>query len=247
MNVEPEIDTPPSTELVPTTDGLLALIAAAARDPNIDIQKMQSLLEMRERLMQQQAEMAYTEAMNRVQSSVPPIYKTRKIIVKGQLRSKYAALEDIDAILRPLIIQEGFSLFFSTEDIPPKATKLILTVKHQQGHREAFSLVLPIESSEFRSAVQNVASTVSFGRRILLSLAFNVITIDTDIDGNAPGEFITQEQALTIFALLRDCKINPKDEKFLAWCGADDVEHIHRGEYKRVIEKLEQRKKQAQS
>jgi hypothetical protein len=233
-----------TTELAPTGDAFLAMIAAAARDPSVDVQKMQALLEMRERLMQQQAEMAYTEAMNRVQSSVPPIYKTRKIIVKGQLRSKYAALEDIDAILRPLIIQEGFSLFFSTEDIPPKATKLILTVKHQQGHREAFSLVLPIESSEFRSAVQNVASTISFGRRILLCLAFNVITIDTDVDGNPPGDFITQEQALTIFGLLHDSHISAQDPKFLAWAGADSVEHIHGSEYNRVVANLEERKKQ---
>jgi hypothetical protein len=238
---------PAPAELAPAGDAFLAMIAAAARDPQVDIAKMQQLLEMRERLMAQQAEMAYTEAMNRVQNAVPPIYKTRKIIVKGQLRSKYAALEDIDKLLRPLIIQEGFSLSSSTEDVPPKSTKLILTVKHRMGHKESFSLVLPIDKSEYRSESQNVASTVSFGRRTLLCLAFNVITLDIDTDGNPPSEFISQEQALTIFTLLRDCRINPKDEKFLAWCGADAVEHIHAGEYQRIVELLEKRKQQPKS
>jgi hypothetical protein len=93
--------------------------------------------------------------------------------------------------------------------------------------------------------MQNVAATVSFGRRILLCLAFNVITLETDTDGNPPGDFITQEQALTIFGLLRDCRISAQDEKFLAWAGADSVEHIHRNEYGRVVANLEKRKQQA--
>jgi hypothetical protein len=246
MTKEPEVATP-SAELAPTGDAFLGMIAAAARDPHVDTAKMEALLAMRERLMAQQAEVAYTEAMNRVQNAVPPIYRTRKIIVKGQLRSKYAALEDIDRILRPLTIQEGFSLSYSTDDVPPKATKLTLTVKHQQGHKEPFSLVLPIDKSEYRSDAQNVASTVSFGRRILLCLAFNVITLDTDTDGNPPGEFVSQEQALAIFTLLRDSKINPRDENFLAWAGADAVEHIHGTKYKQIVEFLEKRKQQAQS
>jgi hypothetical protein len=242
MSIEPEVAIP-STELAPAGDAFLGMIAAAARDKNVDIVKMQALLEMRERLMAQQAEVAYTEAMNRLQSAVPPIYKTRKIIVKGQLRSMYSSLEDIDKILRPLMIHEGFSISYGTEDVPP-ATKLILTVKHCRGHKEVFSLVLPVDKNEYRSSVQNVASTVSFGRRILLCLAFNIVTLDEDLDGNRPSEFVSQEQALTIFTLLRDCKINPRDEKLLAWAGADAVEHIHGSKYKQIVEFLEKRKAQ---
>jgi hypothetical protein len=245
MTKEPEVATP-STELAPTGDALLGIIAAAARDPQVDIAKMQALLDMRERLMSQQAEVAYIEAMNRLQSAVPAIHRTRRIVVKGQLRSMYASLEDIDKILRPLMIQEGFSISYGTEDVPP-ATKLILTVKHCRGHKEVFSLVLPVDKNEYRSSVQNVAATVSFGRRILLCLGFNIVTLNSDTDGNPPSEFVTQEQALAIFALLRDCKINPRDEKFLAWAGADEVEHIHGSEYRRIVDFLLKRKEKAQS
>jgi hypothetical protein len=249
MSTEPEVATspPPSTELAPSGDAFLAMIAAAARDPQVDVQKMQALLEMRERLMSQQAEVAYTEAMNRVQNAVPPIYKTRKILVKGQLRSKYAALEDIDQILRPLMIEAGFSISYSTDDVQPKGIRLTLTVRHHRGHSEQFGLVLPIDKSEFRSETQNVASTISFGRRILLCLAFNIVTLETDLDGNPPGAFITSNQQATIFDLLRDCRINAKDQGFLAWVGADSVEHIHRSEYGRVVDNLEKRKQRAQA
>jgi hypothetical protein len=249
MSTEPEVATspPPSTELAPTGDAFLAMIAAAARDPQVDVQKMQALLEMRERLMSQQAEVVYTEAMNRVQNAVPQIFKTKKILIKGQLRSKYAALEDIDKILRPLMIEAGFSISYSTDDVPPQATRLTLTVRHRTGHSEQFSLILPIDKNEFRSGLQDVAAAIAFGRRVLVMMAFNLVPIDVDQDGNPPSEFVTQQQALAIFALLRDCKINPRDENFLAWAGGvDAVEHIHGTKYKQIVEFLEKRKQQAQ-
>lgn len=231
-----------SVEVVPSeATSILKVIAAAARDPQVDIGKMQQLLEMHERIRAKEAEIAFTEAMNRVQNDVPRIVKDRKIVVKGSLRSKYAALEDIDRRLRPLIIAEGFSLSYSTEDLPPKATRLILTVKHRLGHKEQFSLALPIDNNEFRSAAQNAASTVSFGRRILLCMAFNVITVDEDLDGNPPSEFISKDQVLTIAGLLRDCGLKETDERFLAWAGADKIEHIPASSYQRVAAELNRR------
>ena len=219
----------------------LEVIAAAARDPHVDVAKMTELLALKERIEAREAEKAFTAAMNRVQSSVPVITKNRKIIVKGALRSKYAALEDIDKVIRPLIIAEGFSLFYSTEDAP-KGTKLVLTVKHRLGHKEDFDLTLPIDKSDFRSEVQNVASTVSFGRRLLVCMAFNIITFDSDLDGNPPAEFITEDQALTIFTLLKDCGVGVDDERFLAFAGADQVSHIHKGAYERVVAMLQKKK-----
>ncbi len=225
----------------PATDSVLAVIAAAARDPQVDVAKMAQLLEMHERIVAKRAEIAFTEAMNRVQSRVPRLVKDRKIMVKGSLRSKYAALEDIDRALRPLIIEEGFSLSYDSDEVPPKATRLILTVKHRMGHAEKFSIVLPLDKSEFRSEAQNASSTISFGRRILLGMAFNVITVDEDKDGNAPSQFITDDQVFTISTLLKDCGIAETDQRFLAWVGADKIEHIDKSGYERVIAELNKR------
>lgn len=226
----------------PTHSGtVLQVIAAAAANPKVDVDKMRALLEMQERIMAREAEIAFTEAMGRVQNAVPRIVKDRKIIVKGSLRSKYAALEDIDRVVRPLILAEGFSLLYSTEDVPPKATKLILTVKHRLGHKEPFSLVLPIDNSEFRSPAQNAASTVSFGKRILLCMAFNIITVDEDKDGNPPGDFIHENQVLNIVDLLKQIGLREDDQKFLAWAGADKIEHIQLASYSRVVGELSKR------
>ena len=228
--------------MVPASgDAVLNIIASAARDPQVDVEKMAQLLALQERIMDRRAEMEFTEAMNRVQAEIPPIRKTRKIIVKGTLRSKYAALEDIDAILRPLTIREGFSLLYSTEDVPPKSTKLVLTVKHRAGHKQDFSLVLPIEKTEFRSSAQDVAATVSFGKRMLRCMAFDVVTVDEDWDGNPPSEFVTTDQAIHITDLLKDTGLRGDDQRFLAWAGADSIEHISKSAYSRVVNELKRR------
>jgi hypothetical protein len=220
---------------------IAAVIAAAARDPEVNVEKMSKLLEMHERIEARKAETAFTEAMNSIQARVPRIVKDRKIIVKGSLRSKYAALEDIDKALRPLVLEAGFSLMYSTEDVPPKATKLILTVKHRLGHKEPFTLTLPIDNNEFRSPSQNTASTVSFGRRILLCMAFNVITVDEDIDGNEKVEFITEEQVLKIVDCLNVLGLSESDPGLLAWLGVDRLEHIMPVGFPRVLNELKKR------
>lgn len=224
-----------------SSEALLVVIARASSDPNVDVDKMRELLDMQERIMGRQAEMAFTEAMNRVQERVPRLVKDRKIIVKGSLRSKYAALEDIDKVLRPLILSEGFSLKYDSEDVPPKNTRMILWVKHRMGHKESTSLVLPLDNSDFRSAAQNAASTVSFGRRILLCMAFNLITVDEDKDGNPPGDLISQDQVLNVIDALKRCGLKENDARFLAWVGADSVEHIEAGSYTRAMAELNKR------
>jgi hypothetical protein len=238
--VQPEIQSVPK---LPETTSLLDVIVRAARDPEVQIDKMQALLNMHERIMAQQAEQAYTQAMNRVQANVPRVEKKRRILAKGGgTRSKYAALEDIDEVLRPLTIKEGFALSYSTEDVPPKSTRIILTVKHQQGHQEHFMLVLPIEKTEFRSASQDAAATVSFGKRLLRCMAFDVVTVDEDRDGaDPPPDCITAEQVATIADLLRQCNIPQDNPSFLSWVGTDKIEHIQNTAYLRVVNELKKR------
>ncbi|HET9320025.1 MAG TPA: ERF family protein [Bryobacteraceae bacterium] len=219
-------------------DPLLAMIAALTRDPSVQIEKMEKLLEMRERIQQQEAEKAFTEAMNRVQEKVPPIYKTRKIYEKngGGVRSMYANLEDVDKLLRPLTLAEGFMLSYTTDPTSTdKLVKLQLVVKHYRGHKETYDLALPVEDSKLRSDVQDVAAAVSFGRRILMCLAFNIVTLETDINGEQPSELLTEEQVEVIRGLLEKCNLPEHDGKFLAWAGADQLHHIRKTAFERIV------------
>ena len=64
------------TDVAVVTDmagGLLEVIARAARDPNVDIDKMERLLEMQERVHARNAKAAYYSALAEMQPSLPAI------------------------------------------------------------------------------------------------------------------------------------------------------------------------------
>jgi hypothetical protein len=231
------------------TDDVLEVIRRAASDPNVDIAKMQALLEMQERVMRQRAEIEFNEALQRVQEQTPRIVKGREIIVKGQLRSRYAALEDIDDVMRPILLREGFSTSYDTTPAGKdgKDTTIILTVKHRLGHKSTHSLTLPFDRSEFRSDVQSAASTVSFGKRQLFCMAFNVITVGVDFDGAKNIEAIDERQVNTILDMIAAAEMSPESQsKFLAFMSVKALGDIRRCDYDKAITALRTKVRQHQ-
>jgi hypothetical protein len=232
---------PIDTAIVPLKsagEAFLEVIAAAARDPHVDVVKMQQLLEMRERIMAKEAEIAFNEAMARLQPKLPRIKKTRAIMVKGQLRSKYAALEDIDAQIRPFLLEDGFAVSYSSEPASDKHTKIVLTLRHRQGHKEQYAVTLPFDQNEYRTNIQSQKSTLSFGERTVLCMALNIITVDEDDDGEASG-YVTEEQINKIRDILLALQMTPAMERsFLSFAQASDVEKIQARDFDKVMTAL---------
>lgn len=224
----------------------LEVIRALATDPNVDVAKLAAMLQMQERFEAREAEKAFNGAMTRLQAAIPRIVKSREIIVKGQLRSKYAALEDIDLLIRPLMIAEGLSASYTTEEHGPKETKITCIIRHVLGHKEPYSVIIPFDRSEYRSDAQSQASTVAFGRRLALCNALNIVTVGQDNDGqNDPLE---ETQLQNIMNMLDACKVTPgKDmDAFLKFAGAKSPETIQRFRYDDVMVTLKRKLKNMQ-
>src|SRR5262245_6916743 len=89
---------------------MFAAIAKAVSDPNLDIDKMERLLAMHERLAIEQRKIAFQAAMARLQEKLPQIAKDAEIPGKnGIIKGRYVRLETLDAVIRPLLAEEGFS------------------------------------------------------------------------------------------------------------------------------------------
>lgn len=226
---------PPQQE--PPTN-LLAVIAQAVTDPRVDIEKMERLLVMHQTITQENRKVAFMAALAEIQAKVPQINKEGRIVVKGTERSRYAKIEDIDLAIRPLLAENGFS--FSFDQLAPDTNGFTLVCKlsHREGHSETKSLFLPIDKSDFRSAVQSIGSTVSYGKRQLIKMHLNIVERDEDDDGNGGSEPITKEQVLEIRTLLADTKSN--EAKFLELvAGVPTIEQIPARDLKRIMNALE--------
>lgn len=182
-----QIATPPDAalpaEVTDLSGGLLGVIARAARDPAVDIDKMERLLEMQERVLARQAREAYAVALAELQPKLPIISERGKILNNTkQVQSTYAYWEDVNEAIRPLLAEHGFSLSFRTgRDKADVTVTGVLT--HRQGHCEQTTITLPSDGSGNKNAVQAVASSTSYGKRYTAFALLNITTKGEDDDG----------------------------------------------------------------
>lgn len=224
------------TDVQPTD--LMAAIAQAVCDPRVDVEKMERLLAMHQTIVAEQRKVAYMAAMGRIAPKLPRINQHGRIEVNGQLRSKYARLEDIDLAIRPILAEEGFSMDF--DSAPIEGGKILVTCRlsHCEGHSETKQIPLPIDKTGSKNDTQAVVSTVSYGRKALVKMFFNLVEGGEDNDGQGSDEPISKDQVLDIRTLLQDTKSDEK--KFLELiAGVSRVEDIPARDYKRCINALE--------
>ena len=204
----------------PPQDNILAVIARAAQDPSVDVAKMQALLDMQVQVMQISADREFKAALARIQPRMPRVNRTGKIEVRGSIQSRYAKYEDIDSAIRPLLAEEGFAVDYDTESTD-RALVVKMRVSHAAGHAEHRQLTLPFDTSGNKSSVQGVGSTLSYGKRYLITAFFNIVTIDEDQDGQ---QYIGLDDQNRVRDLL--ISTGADEARFLYWLGAASVEHI---------------------
>lgn len=94
---------------------LLEVISRAASDSSIDVDKLDRLLAMYERIKDRSAKSAYTEALALMQPKLPVIAERGNIRDRaGNIQSTYAYWEDINDAIKPILAAHGFALSFRT-------------------------------------------------------------------------------------------------------------------------------------
>lgn len=159
--------------------GLLPMIERAARDPNVDVDKMERLMAMMERVEARNAEAAFSADLAEMQDALPSIGE------RGNAagRYTYALWEDINAAIKPVLKRYGFALSFRTDFTDGIAVTGVLS--HKSGHKIETTIKLPSDASGNKNAVQAVASSVSYGKRYTASALLNLTSHGEDDDAFA--------------------------------------------------------------
>ena len=166
---------------------LLQVISKAAADPNVDIEKMERLLEMQERVQARNAEQAFSEAMNKAQSEMRPIAANAS---NPQTRSRYASFDKLDRVLRPIYTEHGFSLSFDEGEAPRENyVRVLCYVSHVGGHTRTYRRDMPADGKgakggDVMTKTHAAGAAGSYGARYLLKGIFNVAVGEDDDDGN---------------------------------------------------------------
>jgi hypothetical protein len=167
---------------------LVNVIARAASDPNTDVDKLERLLAMQERVLEREAERAFNSAMRQAQEEIRPILKNKS---NKETHSTYADLEQISDMADPIIHRNGFSLSFGTTDCPlANHYRVTCDVSHTGGFTKHYQADVPVDmtgpkGAQNKTMTHGFGSALSYGRRYLKLLAFDIKT--TDDDGRAAG------------------------------------------------------------
>lgn len=187
MNAETAIATRDNAVAAPIDENLLSVISRAAADPNVDIDKLERLLQVQERVIERNARAAYYAALAELQPELPVVSERGGIKDRnGNVQSTYALWEDVNEAIRPILAQHGFSLTFK---VRRTEGEIITTgvLAHREGHREETELSLPTDASGSKNAVQAVGSSTSYGKRYTAFALLNITSTGEDDDGQKGG------------------------------------------------------------
>jgi hypothetical protein len=234
----------PVAHPAPVSDAasLLAVISRGASDPTMDISKLERLTAMYEQIVTRQAEGAFNIAMSVAQSQMGRIATDSS---NPSTRSRYASYGALDRAVRPIYTQHGFALTFGTGDAPaPEMIRVVCDVS-LGGFTRRYHVDMPADGrgakgGEVMTRTHATGSAITYGRRYLLAMIFNLATGEDD-DGNRAGDTgakLSKQQIEN----LRDrlTAINPTaEDKFLNYARAERFEDLSAAKYDSYCEAIE--------
>lgn len=170
---------------------VLSMISGLVQRENFDIDALEKLIKLQNDAEDRQAKRAFNMALSEMLGEIPVIAKTGINTFQG---TKFAKLEDVVEITRPILNKYGFSITYKQEQqmmenikTEPNSIFCMMTVtcilKHREGHEESNSIQLPIATIKGQTPIQAMGMGSTYGRRYTLMQALNIATSGDDNDG----------------------------------------------------------------
>ncbi len=175
----------PAGEVANYGASLLEVISRAASDPSVDIDKMERLIAMQERVQDRQAASDFADALSAMQTELPVITKGNQIKHGEKVIANYADWDSISKAITPILSKHGFSLNFRNSNTANEIT--VTAVLRRGGHEETNSVTLPSDSSGSKNAVQAIGSSTLYGQRYAACPLVGVTIQGADDDGAKAG------------------------------------------------------------
>jgi hypothetical protein len=163
-------------------------LISQAINANLDIDKLERLLAMKERWDKDQARKLFFEALSDFQTECPELRKNKKVSFttsKGVTEYNYAPLADIDRQIKPLLKKYGLSKRWEITETE-KRIKVRCFITHTSGHSETTEMESLADESGSKNPIQAKGSAIEYMKRYTLIGALGITTADSDIDGRLP-------------------------------------------------------------
>jgi hypothetical protein len=156
------------------------------------VETLERLFALSKEVRAEQARAAWHVAMAAFQAEAPEITKEKiaKVITRtgGTYSYKYAPLDRIIPLVRPILAKHGLSVTFETTTTHDLVSARCI-VGHIEGHVQACDFSVPIDLESKMNPAQQVASASTYARRYAYLAALGLAPEDDD-DGAQAGPIV---------------------------------------------------------
>lgn len=165
-------------------DASPASLIALAVDKDLDIEKLQKLIDMKNANDDKIAKKEFIQALTDFQAECPEIVKKR---AGYENRYKFADIGSVDRTIKPLMKKHGLKKdwkfhHFKSEEKKPMI-RVTCIISHIGGHSEETSMEAEHDTSGGKNEIQARGSSIKYLERYTLEAALGLTTILDDNDG----------------------------------------------------------------
>ncbi len=224
---------------VSNSDAMLGMIERMALNKEVDVIKMQALMDMRNQEIMR-VDQRHQEELARaakkefnvdyvlMSSELPTVQKTK---FNKFTESKYASHDDVMDAIRPILVKYGFGITCDVVAQTKDSITLQATLIHKGGHEQRGTpLTLPLdnvgaEGKATKTAMHGTTSSIKYATRVTICTLLNIATGE-DIDGNTQPtvSHITLDEAMEIEKQIAELDINRAD--FLKYMNVEAIDKI---------------------
>lgn len=169
---------------------------------NLDVEKLEKLMQLQRQWEQDQARKAFVEAMNAFKNDPPVILKNKHVhfdTSKGPNDYDHATLDHVCDQVTKGLSKHGISHRWTVkQEIKPEGAWITVTcvLTHEQGHSEETTLMGTPDQTGSKNSIQAIGSTVTYLQRYTLLAATGLAARNTDDDGHASGAQVAEERVV---------------------------------------------------
>jgi hypothetical protein len=229
------------------SNALMQIIERAANSPDFDPDKLEKLLDVKERWEREEARKAFVRALNAFKAEPPTITKNKHVGYEskgGRTEYDHATLDHICNQIAPALAEHGLSHRWKVEQ-GQQGISVTCVLTHEAGHSEEVTLTAAADQSGGKNSIQAVGSTQTYLQRYTLLAATGLAAADQDDDGRGADEAqkpIRSDQKQELVDLIKETGADTR--KFCQYLGVESLDEIPVSKFDRAKAALERKRGQ---
>jgi hypothetical protein len=226
-------------------ENFASMLMTMLANPDIPADKMEVVMKMRREVLTDQAREAFIEHFAALSAELPQVERdgTVELVKDGRVLGRYSftTIENMDAILRPLLAKHGFAISFGSLDNKESVT--ITGTLSGWGWERTSTYTLPPDAGPGRNALQARGSSRRYAKRYIVDDLVNIVRKGKDDDARGAQEALIDPTQIKELTDLLKATQTIEASFLLTMVTADTLADIRQRDFPRLIMALREKQR----